>query len=51
MSQLNSDPPKGDVDSRNAILRVRALLAQCKAESNEEAGWDAAWLATILDEW
>lgn len=30
-------------DSRSALLRVRALLAQCKSDSQEEAGWDAAW--------
>ncbi|KDN50060.1 hypothetical protein RSAG8_01396, partial [Rhizoctonia solani AG-8 WAC10335] len=47
MNQSQADQPKGkdlsQADSRNAILRVRALLAQCKSESQEGEGWDAAW--------
>ncbi|CAE6408123.1 unnamed protein product [Rhizoctonia solani] len=47
MNQSHTDQLRGgdptQADSRNAILRVRALLAQCKAKSQEEEGWDAAW--------
>ncbi|KAH7344897.1 S-adenosyl-L-methionine-dependent methyltransferase [Rhizoctonia solani] len=47
MSQSQADQPKGEglsqADPRNAIFRVRALLAQCKSESREQEGWDAAW--------
>ncbi|CEL57817.1 putative thiol methyltransferase 2 OS=Arabidopsis thaliana GN=HOL3 PE=1 SV=1 [Rhizoctonia solani AG-1 IB] len=47
MSQFQPDQPKGEdlsrVDSRNAVLRVRTLLAQCKSGSQEQEGWDAAW--------
>ncbi|CAE6521174.1 unnamed protein product [Rhizoctonia solani] len=47
MNQSQTDQPKGEdlsrADSRNAVLRVRALLAQCKSESREQEGWDAAW--------
>ncbi|CUA76810.1 putative thiol methyltransferase 2 [Rhizoctonia solani] len=47
MSQFQANQPRGgdlpQADSRNAVLRVRALLAQCKSTSQEQEGWDAAW--------
>ncbi|CAE6529020.1 unnamed protein product [Rhizoctonia solani] len=43
MNQPHGDQLSGSqADPRNAILRVRALLAQGKTKSQEE-GWDAAW--------
>lgn len=48
MSQPESAQPKGEdlprTESRTAVLRVRALLAQHKSDAQEGAGWDAAWL-------
>ncbi|KAJ1311332.1 hypothetical protein OPQ81_009827 [Rhizoctonia solani] len=47
MSQSQTHQPKGEdlspADSRNAIFRVRALLAQCSSQSQAQEGWDAAW--------
>ncbi|KEP49215.1 thiopurine S-methyltransferase [Rhizoctonia solani 123E] len=44
MNQSHGDQLSGSqADHRNAILRVRALLAQCKTKSQEGEGWDAAW--------